>query len=660
MGNGRMKARADRNRQLWPVLLLLLIAVVVPTAGLLWFMSQAMRNERLAVRQKLEDAYRAQLLSVQGRLDDYWNDKAAKLTDVDPDVRPTEMFARLVRANVADTVILRDATGRVRYPVFTHAAASTQPAATEAWLEAARLEYDQADPAAAAVAYAKIAKLAPDADIAARALQSQARCLANAGRTKQAREILTRMLADVRYQAAADTHGRLILPDAQLRAIQLMADPTRPEFRTTADLLRKRLNDYADPALPAAQRRFLMHELQVLVPDAEPFSTLAAEDLAANYIDADVASSKPGSLVPAPPLENIWQWTSLDRTVTAVFNGRRVLSDMQIRLADQPSLQGVTVRLLPPGEDAPPPEPFLTASAGESFPDWKLALYLNDTDPFAIAAHRQITAYVWTAILLILAAAGLALLVARYIGRQMKITKLKNDFVATVSHELKTPLASMRVLADMLLAGNVRDDRQAREYIQLIAKENARLSRLIDNFLTFSRMERNKAAFESAPLDVRDVVSEAVDVVREKFTSVGCRFEVDVADDLPTVTGDRDALVTVLLNLLENAYKYTEDDKRITLRAFATDGNLCLEVQDNGIGLSRRATKRIFDPFAQADRSLSRRVSGAGLGLSIVKFIVSAHKGSVAVTSRRGHGSTFTVKLPAGAGKTPRTTTNGR
>ena len=113
------------------------------------------------------------------------------------------------------------------------------------------------------------------------------------------------------------------------------------------------------------------------------------------------------------------------------------------------------------------------------------------------------------------------------------------------------------------------------------------------------------------------------------------------------MNADDDAITTVLINLLDNAYKYSDDDKEIVLRAFCDNGQICLEVQDNGIGLSRRAAKRVFDRFYQVDQSLSRSRAGCGLGLSIVRFIVMAHGGTIGVTSELGKGTTFSVKLPA-------------
>jgi two-component system, OmpR family, phosphate regulon sensor histidine kinase PhoR len=233
------------------------------------------------------------------------------------------------------------------------------------------------------------------------------------------------------------------------------------------------------------------------------------------------------------------------------------------------------------------------------------------------------------------------------VGRQIRLNSMKNDFIATVSHELKTPLSSMRVLVDTLLEGNVRDEAQAKEYLRLAAKENERLSRMIDNFLTFSRMERNKKVFTMTSVSPAAVARDAVECIQTKYTTNHCQFTCNISPGLPEIQADHDAIVTVLVNLLDNACKYSGDDKRIALRVFKAEHDVCFGVSDNGIGLARRHARRIFESFYQVDTSLARKVEGCGLGLSIVKFIVDAHKGSVSVESKLGKGSTFTVRLPA-------------
>ncbi|NQT13902.1 MAG: sensor histidine kinase, partial [Planctomycetes bacterium] len=261
-------------------------------------------------------------------------------------------------------------------------------------------------------------------------------------------------------------------------------------------------------------------------------------------------------------------------------------------------------------------------------------------------ADAQIAAYFWTGILVIAAMSMFAAIIAQAFRHQMRLSRLKNDLVATVSHELKTPLASIRLLVDTLLDEPEPREEKVREYLELVAKENLRLSRLIDNFLAFSRMERNRHAFEFAEIRAADVIEATVEVVRERFGEPRCRFDVEVAAGLPPIEADADALVTVLLNLLDNAWKYSGEKKHIVLRAYAGGGDVCFEVEDNGIGLSKAATRKVFKRFYQVDRRVSREIGGVGLGLSIVQFIVTVHDGTVRVRSRPGRGSAFTVGIP--------------
>jgi len=256
-------------------------------------------------------------------------------------------------------------------------------------------------------------------------------------------------------------------------------------------------------------------------------------------------------------------------------------------------------------------------------------------------AQRQIVSYLWIGFLTIAAAAVLAIFGGQALRRQMRIAHLKTDLVAAVSHELKTPLASMKLLVESLLAGEQFEPQRTRQYLQMVARENSRLSRLIDNFLTFSRMERNRGRFDFARVQPESVAHAAIDSIGDRFPVI-----VEIAHNLPPLYADADALVTVLLNLLENAYKYSSENRRIELRVSTAGGRVHFAVQDNGIGLNEREQKKIFRRFYQVDRRLTRQTGGVGLGLSIVEFIVKAHHGVVSVDSRPGAGSTFTVSLP--------------
>jgi signal transduction histidine kinase len=342
--------------------------------------------------------------------------------------------------------------------------------------------------------------------------------------------------------------------------------------------------------------------------------------------------------------------TTGDRTYILLRKAEALQSDFDL-CSDGLEELGVSCRILDgsgkciSGSDTPGQAAFLHAPLGKFFPGWRAEIRFSDVDIFEKTANRQKMVYIWAGLLAIgvMVAAGLA--TAQTVGKQIRINKLKNDFIATVSHELKTPLASMRVLVDTLLEGSYRDQQQVTEYLELVSKENERLTGLIENFLTFSRMERNKQAFAMSRTSPAAIARDAAEAVKTKFSKGRCSFEVNIQDNLPDVNADRDAMVTVLVNLLDNSYKYSYDDKRIELSVFSEDGSVCFSVSDNGAGISRRSAKRIFNRFYQVDRSLARRAEGCGLGLSIAKFIVDAHKGMISVESRPGKGSTFTVRL---------------
>ena len=330
---------------------------------------------------------------------------------------------------------------------------------------------------------------------------------------------------------------------------------------------------------------------------------------------------------------------ALLRTDTVIAHSEGALSELDLPTE-------VVARLLPPNATQDSPDLLFAIPAGKYQPGWQLHLSYQDRESADAVANHQIAIYLWTGLLVIAGMGALAGWIAHVFRRQMRLARLKNDLVATVSHELKTPLASIRLLIDTLLDDPPVDSHKSREYLQLVAKENARLSRLIDNFLTFSRMERNKHAFCFRQVDPGQVVQEAVDAMGERLEPTTCDFRLEIAPMLPMISADPDALSTAVINLLENACKYSGDDRQVTLRAFANRDQIHISVTDNGIGLSRAAAKKVFHRFFQVDCRLSRTSSGCGLGLSIVKYIVDAHGGTVDICSRPEEGSTFTIMLP--------------
>jgi len=624
----------------------LLAAVLVPTACVLWFMAEAVRNEQLAVRQRLEDLYRERLIEARDQMDTALQERLEKIDLLAATQEPPLVFATIAEKKWADGAIIHDASGRVCYPTEFERSSSTSLLDDLNWQEAERFEFLNQDFAAAAALYKSIAEKQTDPAGSARALLAQARCFAKGGKHQAALDILTWSLAESRFSDARDPEGRLIAPNALLLALRLMGDPLRADFEPPASVLARRLADYSPPAMPSAQRRFLMKELTALWPNAPQFPTLAAEEIAAEYLESEGRPPAEDSQFSLAGPARLWQLAMPTGRVTLLMKQEPLFSEMQAVVESQLRIEGMSVKFELSRNPMTPSGAFLSIPGGKYLPFAWLELHLEDSGAFVLAAEGKTQGYIWTGTLVIALVAILALLIGRSVFRQMKLTRLKNDLIATVSHELKTPLSSMRVLVDTLLEERCKDEQQKREYLQLIAKENARLSRLIDNFLTFSRMERNKRAFEFTEVHASEIITSVMEAMKERFEAPECRLEVKVDSNLPPVMGDRDALITVLLNLLDNAWKYSGPQKHVIVRGFASAGQIGLEVQDNGVGLSKRAVKKIFDRFYQVDQRLSRETGGCGLGLSIVEFIVAAHGGTIEVQSRPGSGSTFTVRLP--------------
>jgi len=629
------------------VLLSLMLVVLAPTVCVLWFMGEAMENERLAVRQKLAEAYEAQLSMLRTDLEAHLTTTVKALEELGDPRPPSAVFAALVQSPGVSSVVVFDDVGNVLYPDSPQFLRDQPAEQADAWENARRLEFVDREPRAAAESYAEIAAGATDVHAEARAWQAQARCLNKAGDKRSAIAIILDRLTEDRFEIAVDQQGRLVVPNAQLLMLQLIADPTLPEFEQTVTQLRETLLDYDDAAMSGVQRRFLMQQLQEIVGDQALFPTLEAEELAGRYIDSRAAVPTTDPALRGTPLPNVWAISTDSHRVTALFHEAALIEELQSVARVQFEGAGVDVSVLPPDASTAEANAFVSVPGGKLLPGWRLTLQLDENALFDEQADKRIAAYLWIAALVIIVMAGLALLIAHVFRKQMRATRLKNDLLATVSHELKTPLASTRLLVDTLLDSDKFDPKRTREYLQLIAKENARLSRLIDNFLTFSRMERNKEKFNRVHIDASQIAASAAESVTDRFNAAGCKFEVSIDSNLPQIDADPDALITVVLNLLDNAYKYTNQNKHVELRAFADDGCVCFEVQDNGIGLSRRAAQKVFERFYRVDDELSRTAEGSGLGLSIVRFIVSAHGGTVAVRSEPGKGSTITVRLPA-------------
>jgi two-component system, OmpR family, phosphate regulon sensor histidine kinase PhoR len=278
--------------------------------------------------------------------------------------------------------------------------------------------------------------------------------------------------------------------------------------------------------------------------------------------------------------------------------------------------------------------------------DLRLVAVAMGEDPVAQASARNRTLYVVLLVIFYLTLLVGVVLTGRALYREARLSRLKTDFVSLVSHELRTPLTSIRMFIETLAMGRVKDSAETQAVLDMLSKETARLSSMIENVLDWARIESGRKQYAREPMEVANVVEAAVAAFKAQRMGAPMDFQVTVDDGLPQVEVDKDAVAGAVLNLLQNAFKYTGVDKKIRLRARQDGAGVAIDVGDNGEGIAPRERKKIFERFYRTDNLLTRRTEGTGLGLSIAQRIALAHSGKITVESQLGQGSTFSLHLP--------------
>ncbi len=279
------------------------------------------------------------------------------------------------------------------------------------------------------------------------------------------------------------------------------------------------------------------------------------------------------------------------------------------------------------------------------FPGLMLAMKFKGTTVDAIGQKFLRTSFLVLGGLSLLLAAGMVF-TFRGVNKEMELAKTKSDFVSNVSHELRTPLALIRLYAETLELGRVTNPDKQQEYYCTIRKESERLTSLINNILDFSRIEAGRKEYDFRSTDLPELVRTTLESYRYQIEQQGFRFEEHIAEDIPLVVIDREAIARSLLNLVNNAIKYSSDDRYLAVNLKRSNGSVKLEVVDHGIGIPRDEQPKIFEKFYRVCDPLVHNTKGSGLGLCLVKHIAHAHGGQVSVESTPGKGSKFSLLIP--------------
>jgi len=305
------------------------------------------------------------------------------------------------------------------------------------------------------------------------------------------------------------------------------------------------------------------------------------------------------------------------------------------------------VALSVPGFTAAWKSPFVATELGETLPHWEAALYLLHPDSVSQSA-RLITLTLYGLVILSIGAIGCgSLLIALDTRRQLSLAQKKTDFVSNVSHELKTPLTSIRMFAELLQERRVTDPAKTAEYLRIIRLEAERLTRLINNVLDFARLERNQKHYTRVLTDLHSEIERLWQTQSEHLRAQGFETRSEIAAGPMWALVDPDAIVQVIVNLLSNAEKYSTEKKEVEFHASLEDGAIRIAILDRGTGVPAGEEKKIFESFYRAHDSLSSGIPGSGLGLTLAVRIARDHGGDIRCERRPGGGSIFTLALPS-------------
>ena len=279
------------------------------------------------------------------------------------------------------------------------------------------------------------------------------------------------------------------------------------------------------------------------------------------------------------------------------------------------------------------------------FAGWKVALFDPDgkTIDQLTGKEKQLYLMLFLGIIVVMLI-GIILMVQAVI-HESEISRLKSEFVSNVSHELKTPLALIRMFGEILDSGIVTDEKDKRKFYSIIRKESERLTHLINNVLDFSRMDAGVKEYNFRESDLVEVVRSSLEAYKFQISDDGFKIESELPDEAVILRIDKDAISQVLLNLLNNAVKYSDEEKYILVKVRKDMTSALISVTDHGVGISKDELKKIFDKFYRVSTARTKETHGSGLGLTLSKHIIEAHGGTIEVESEVGKGSTFLVRL---------------
>jgi len=647
------------------LVIVFIIFILLPGAFLGIFALRVFRQEGQLVRQQTRERLERVAEEISRNLDSEFSrwEEATRLTAREGSL-DTDSFPDIIREaleqpgggvlfSVSDEGFEIFPSGAVSYALADPPAQRTRSSRLPAaFIEAESLEIEQKDYRRAVLTYRSLLDSA-DAEVRPLLLQRLARTLRKAGKLDEAAHTYRDLLSLEAVWIGGMTSDLIAQSELCSLASERgdVAELAAPALALYRDLTGgKWLLDKPRYLYYSDRCRSWCQEAQVVEEEFSRLKIIEERKLALSGA-AEELLNEPRRVLPGKSETHLAFWNS--DPFTAV-----VLSESFLGLNWWPriiSAQGEdldAVLYSPDGNalfgsspaETPPFAVMHDVKIGET--PWLLQVW--PSNPAAIYADMRQRQNLSLAILVFVAALLVfgSYITVRMVRRELEIARMRADFVSTVSHEFRSPLTGIRQLGEMLLDGRASESERQRRYFKMIVKESDRLTRLVENILDFSRMEEGRKEYRFEPLDTSLWLRKLVADFETEIAADGMAVETNIPEGLPTISADGEALGSAVHNLLDNAVKYSSGVNVVWLEAEAAGSEVKIAVRDKGIGISEREQKHIFDRFYRTEGEISKRIKGAGLGLSLVQHIVKAHGGRVECESKVGEGSTFSIRLP--------------
>ncbi|MCH2206747.1 MAG: HAMP domain-containing histidine kinase [Lentisphaerales bacterium] len=608
--------------------------LLFPSIYVIYLLDSFIKTEQNAQKNEIRQSFTGTLHSNTVNLSNHWInlEKSTLLQNSLP--------GNILTQTGADSVIIHDKKGKMTFPVtFDEKASLSFLFSNE--LQNIIIRSKEQPAAQTAKEYLELSRVTEKPTEVAIALIEAARAYEEAGQKVNALEICSKLMFIDKFKNVRDTKNNLILLEAKFIFLKLEPKRSHKFTEVLADLVFM-LSSYDAPQITTEQRLNLSQKITSTFPDI--FLPLSkAEKIALDLIKHTPNPDRRNILLKTK-LKNYWQYTVNGR-VTLIYSEDTLQEQLlsTLELAEIPDK--TIISLVPPDEKNT--DSIVSTEAAYRMPGWRLSL--NFIDPLHLKGliDERVKIYRMTSSLIIGFSLLMGLILLRDMKKKVQLADLKNNLVANVTHELKTPLASSRILLDTLLLHENIPKQKLQDYIRHLSTENNRLCNLVEHFLAFSKLDKNQYTFQIKTTSLDELIDYLEEAINGRFVKERRRIDIECIEENVFLNADIQALVTVLLNLIENALKFSDETEKVKLNIEKRDLNkLSFTVSDKGIGIPPKQLNQIFLRFFQTDSRLSKEQGGCGLGLSIVKTVLDAHQTKVAVSSKLNKGSQFSFQLP--------------